>query len=508
MKIRRLAPAVAAAAILCAVATRGAFAAPAAAAPSPAPSASPQPGLTHHTVTVGGRPLAYTVHAGMLPLHNGDGDEIAQIFVVAYTADGAAPRTRPVTFLWNGGPGVASMWLQMGSYGPVRVAVPSDATLPAPNTPIADNPETLLDTSDLVFIDAPGTGYSQITGKGTPAMFYGVDEDARAFDNIIRTWTTQNDRWSSPKFLFGESYGTMRAATVVARLQADGMAVNGVVLLSSALDYNALDTGQGPGEDYSYVAFLPSLAAVAWYHHALPGTSDLDALVKEVEAFAIGPYADALMLGDTLDPARRRAIVAKLHQYTGLDEAYVDRANLRIDPSRFEHTLLASRGLVTGRVDARYEGPSLDRTADSPTYDPSFSDAMSDAYVGAFTRYVRDDLGYKVDRPYLGLSGAVNRDWKFRRANSIVAPNAAGDLRDALTKNPSLRLFSANGYFDLATPFFGTQYTLDHLALDPSLRPHVEFGFYRSGHMVYENDDARRALKADLVRFYREASGQ
>jgi carboxypeptidase C (cathepsin A) len=472
------------------------------------PGADPQAAVTHHSVTVNGQPIAYTVHAGTMPLRNAEGDEIARVFIVAYTVDGGNPRTRPVTFLWNGGPGTATMWLQMGSYGPVRVAVPSDATLPAPNVPVVPNPDTLLDVSDLVFIDAVGTGYSRITGKGTPKTFYGVDEDARAFDDIIRAWTTANDRWSSPKFLFGESYGTMRAATTVARLQNDGMAINGVVLLSSALDYNALDTGQGPGEDYSYIAFLPSLAAVAWYHKALPANVDLDALVRDVDAFAIGPYADALMRGDTLDPATRRTVIAKLHAYTGLDAGYIDRANLRIDPSRFEHELLAPRGLVTGRVDARYQGPELDRTGDSPAYDPSFSDAMTDAYVGAFTRYVRDDLGYKIDRPYIGGSGAVNRQWNYRRTRSIVAPNGAGDLRAALTKNPSLRVFSANGYFDLATPFFGTEYTLNHLALDPSVRSHVEFGYYTSGHMVYHNDDARRALKADLVRFYREAEGR
>jgi carboxypeptidase C (cathepsin A) len=471
-------------------------------------AADPAPSTTHHTVMAGGRPIAYTARAGTVPLRNADGEEIARVFIVSYTADGANPRTRPVTFLWNGGPGTATMWLHIGSYGPMRVAVPSNASLPAPNTPLVPNAETLLDTSDLVFIDAVGTGYSQITGKGTPKTFYGVDEDARAFSSIIRAWTTDNDRWASPKFLFGESYGTMRAATTVARLQRDGMAVNGVVLLSSALDYNALDIGQGPGQDYSYIAFLPSLAAVAWYHKALPQTYDLDRLVAEVRAFAIGPYADALMRGDALDPATRRGVIAKLHAYTGLDEGYIDRANLRIDPSRFEHELLASRGLVTGRVDARYQGPELDRTNDSPAYDPSFSDAMTDAYVGAFTRYVREDLGFKVDRPYIGGSGAVNRDWNYRRTGSIVAPNGAGDLRDALTKNPSLRVLSVNGYFDLATPFFGTEYTLNHLALDPSVRSHVEFGFYRSGHMIYHNDEARRALKSDLVRFYAEAAGR
>jgi carboxypeptidase C (cathepsin A) len=474
----------------------------------PAAAADPAPAVTHHTVTVGGRPLAYTARAGTMPIRNEAGDEIARVFTVAYTLDGSDPRTRPVTFFWNGGPGTASMWLHIGSYGPVRLAVPSNAALPAPGTPLVPNPDTILDLSDIVFIDAVGTGYSQITGKGTPKTFYGVDEDARAFANIIRTWTTENDRISAPKFLFGESYGTMRAATTVARLQTDGMAVNGVILLSSALDYNALDIGQGPGEDYSNVAFLPSLAAVAWYHHALPSQpADLDAFVNEVRAYAIGPYADALMKGDSLDAATRNAVIAKLHAYTGLDAAYIDRADLRIDPSRFEHELESSRGIVIGRVDARYQGPELDRTNDSPSYDPSFSDAMTDAYVTAFTRYVRDDLGFKVDRPYVG-GARIGAQWNFRRTNSIVAPNGARDLRGAMTKNPYLHVFSANGYFDLATPFFGTEYTLNHLGLDPSVRSNLSFGFYRSGHMVYHNDDARRALKSDLVRFYAQSQGR
>ncbi|MEA2689991.1 MAG: hypothetical protein QOD51_2598 [Candidatus Eremiobacteraeota bacterium] len=498
MTIRRFGLHAAAALLVCA----------ALAAARPAAAADPPAAVTHHAITIGGKPIAYTARAGTTPLRNADGDEIARVFAVSYTADGADPRTRPVTFFWNGGPGTATMWLHIGSYGPVRVAVPSDAALPAPGTPLVPNPESLLDVSDLVFIDAVGTGYSQITGKGTPKTFYGVDEDAKAFDGIIRAWTTDNDRWASPKFLFGESYGTLRAATVAPRLQADGMAVNGIILLSSALDYNALDIGQGPGEDYQYVAFLPSLAAVAWYHHALsPAPPDLDRLLADVRSFAIGPYADALMRGDALDATTRRAILAKLSAYTGLDETYIDRANLRIDPSRFEHVLAASRGIVIGRVDARYQGPELDRTGDSASYDPSFSHAMTDVYVSAFSRYVRDDLAFKVERPYIG-GARVGDQWNFRRTNSIVAPNGARDIRDAMTKNPYLRVFSVNGYFDLATPFFGTEYTLNHLGLDPSLRSHLSYGFYRSGHMIYHNDDARRALKADLVRFYREATAR
>lgn len=523
MKLRRFAAAAAACIVACLPVGPAGAAGPAAATPapaatgSPAPAGSPSPAAavdatatTHHTVTVGGRPIAYTARAGTIALHDANGDETARMFSVAYTADGADPGSRPVTFVWNGGPGSSTMWLHMGSFAPLRVAVPSDGTAPAPGTRLGPNAESLIDTTDLVFIDAVGTGYSRITGKGTPKMFYGVDEDAQAFATFVRDWATENDRWGSPKFLFGESYGTLRAAITVDRLQRSGMAINGVVLLSSALDFNALDSGQGPGEDQQFINVLPTEAAVAWYHHRVAGNPpDLARFVDEVRGFASGPYADALMRGDGLDAATRRAIVAKLHVYTGLDEAYIERANLRIDPSRFEHALNGRAGIATGRLDGRYQGPELDRTGDTTAYDPTSDDALTGAFNAAFNRYVRDDLNYRSDRPYLPTNyPVVGRHFNYRRTNTIVAPNGARDLRAALTKNPYLRVFSANGYFDLATPFYGTEYTLNHLGLDPSLRSHVEYGFYPSGHMIYLNDDARRALKSDLVRFYREASGR
>ncbi|HEY4441531.1 MAG TPA: hypothetical protein VGN14_13825, partial [Candidatus Elarobacter sp.] len=372
----------------------------------PGPSASDVV-TTHHSTSVGGRTIAYTARAGMTTLRNAQNEEIARVFSVAYSADGADPRTRPVTFFWNGGPGSSSMWLHMASYGPVRVAVPSDASPPPPGIQATANPDTLLDTTDLVFVDAVGTGYSEITGKGTPKTFFGIDEDGAAFTSFIRRWINDNDRYVSPKFLFGESYGTMRAAVVVDDLQKAGTAVNGVALISSAIDFNALDNGQGPGEDYPYLSFLPTEAAVAWYHHRVAGPPlDLGPFVDQVRAFAIGPYGDALMRGDTLDRTTRRAIVAKLHDYTGLDPAYIDRADLRIDPSRFEHELLGKTGAVTGRLDGRYRGPELDRTYDSSTYDPTSDDLLTDAMVGAFGRYVRDELNYKVERPYLGTNYA------------------------------------------------------------------------------------------------------
>jgi carboxypeptidase C (cathepsin A) len=482
--------------------------------PSGAPGREPSPreamipdAVTHHTVEVGGRTLSYTARAGTIPLRNAAGEETAQVFSVAYTLDGTDKRTRPITFVWNGGPGSSTMWLHMASFGPVRVQVPSNATPPAPGTPYAPNPDTLLDLTDLVFIDAVGTGYSRIVGKGTPAMFFGIDEDAEAFDNFIREWTTRNDRWASPKFLFGESYGTTRAADVVDRLQGHGMAIDGVVLLSSVLDFNVIDNGGGPGEDYGYVAFLPTEAAVAWYHHAVPGNPpDLARFVAQVRAFAAGPYAAALQRGDELDAATRRSIVARIHDFTGLDPRYIDRADLRIDPSRFEHELLAAQGLTTGRLDGRYQGPTMDKTADATRYDPTSDSNLTDAIVSGFSAYLRDDLNYRADRPYLGTNyPVVGAHWNQRLRNSILTANVAGHLRNALMENPYLHVFSANGYYDLATPFFGTEYTLGHLQLPASVRSHIEYGFYPSGHMVYLNDEARRAFKADLTRFYAEA---
>jgi carboxypeptidase C (cathepsin A) len=484
---------------------------------APAPAASPAPAVagttadgveavTRHTVTIGGRAIAYTARAGTTALRNADGEEIGQVFSVAYLADGADPHTRPVTFVWNGGPGSSTMWLQMASFAPVRVAIPSNATPPAPETPLGPNSDSLLDTTDLVYIDAIGTGYSRITGKGQTTDFYGVDEDAKAFDQFIRLWVTAHGRWSSPKFLFGESYGTTRAADVVNLLQNDGMAIDGVVLLSSVLDFNALDNNQGPGEDEGYVAFLPTEAAVAWYHHALPNQpADLPSFLDRVRAFAIGPYADALMRGDALDPATRAQIVATLHDDTGLSTAYIERAHLRLDPSRFEHEVLHDQGVTTGRLDGRYQGLDLDRTADVPSYDPTSDDALEDAIIGAFSAYVRDDLDYRVDRPYAGVNYAIGAHWNYRTAGTIVSTNVADDLRQALVKNPYLHVFSANGWFDLATPFFGTQYTLDHLGLDAAVHRRISYGFYPSGHMVYLNDEARHAFKADLVHFYHES---
>ena len=479
------------------------------ATPTPSPAFRPVPNVkdavTHHTLTMGGRRIAYTARAGTIMLKDGNNDPAASMFYVAYTADGATARTRPVTFVWNGGPGSATIWLHMGSFGPVRVDVPKNAAQPGINAPLVDNESSLLDTSDLVFIDAVGTGWSTVVARGKTSDYYGVDEDARAFTQFIQRWVTRNGRWQSPKFLFGESYGTTRAANVVNLLQTAGMAVNGVVLLSSALDYNFLPIGQGPGEDYAYIGYLPTEAAVAWYHHKAAGNPpDLARFIAEVRAFAGGPYAQALMRGDSLDAATRAQIVAKLHAYTGLDEKYIDAANLRIGPGRFEQELLRREGHSIGRLDGRYIADQVDRNATFPDFDAS-STMTSAAYVAALNHYMHDVLHFRDDRTYDALDLAVNGAWKYQRGEDSNAPSVVADLQSAIVQNPSLHVLSASGYFDLATAFYGTDYLLGHMGLTPEQRKRLHYTYYASGHQVYLNHDSLVQFKADLVRFYREA---
>ena len=480
------------------------------AASSPTPSPRPIPkakdAVTHHAISLGGRRIAYTARAGSLLLHDADGQPTASVFYVAYTADGSPARTRPLTFVWNGGPGSSSIWLHMGSIGPVRVKVPSDGSQPPPNPPLVENESSLLDTTDLVFVDAVGTGWSTVVGRGKTSDFYGIDEDAKAFTQFIERWVSRNGRWQSPKFLFGESYGTTRAANVVNLLQNDGMAISGVVLLSSALSYNLLPIGQGPGEDINYITYLPTEAAVAWYHHKVAGNPpDLARFADEVRAFAGGPYARALRRGDTLDAATRAQIVAKLHAYTGIDTAYIEAANLRIDPNRFGDQLLRSRGLIVGRLDGRYTGTELDRNSTFPSFDPS-STMASSAFVGAFNHYAHDVLHYMDERPYDVLDFGVNRSWKYQRGEDSNAPSVVADLKSAIAQNPSLQILSANGYYDLATAFYGTEYLLDHMNLTPAQRRQLHYTYYASGHEVYLNHDSLVHFKTDLVRFYKSSS--
>jgi carboxypeptidase C (cathepsin A) len=492
----------AAAALICALTSS------AGAQDAPAPQASPLPippehrVSTHHTIALRSGELAYTATAGTLLVRDANEQPIGSFFYVAYTKDRENRTPRPLTFLYNGGPGSSTMWLHMGSLGPKRVLTPDgEVTRPAPYA-LVDNPETLLDRSDLVFVDAMGTGYSRIAGKGTGKMFYGIDEDGAAFTKFVRRYITVNDRWNSPKFLFGESYGTTRSAVLAADLDDAGISLSGVTLLSTVLDFNSLSPSLG--EDLAYIGFLPTQAAVAWYHNKIANKpASLTAFVASARAFAGGEYAQALLRGDTLSDAERRAIAAKLSALIGIDQTYILNADLRVSPDRFEKELLRSEHRTIGRLDGRFEGYDVDSAGETPEYDPTNS-VITDAFTGAFNRYIRDDLKYVSDIDYLPTSYAVvNAGWNFKRSGADwSAPSVVDDLRRAMTRNPHLRVFSANGYYDLATPFFATDYTLAHLGIPPAIAAHISYGYYESGHMVYLHPQALSALRSDLGAFY------
>jgi len=466
--------------------------------------------VTHHDLTLNGKVLHYTATAGTLLIRDGEDDHpYGSIFSVAYTLDGADPNTRPVTFLYNGGPGSATIWLHMGSVGPVRVVTDSPkATGPAPYQ-IVPNQYSLLDQTDLVFIDAPLTGFSRAVGKGTPKDFTGVDQDLKAFDKFILRWVTVNQRWNSPKYLFGESYGTTRSAGLADVLQNDGISLNGVVLLSSILNYNVM----APGLDNDYIGNLPSYAAIAWYHDKLQNKpADLKAYLNEVRAFARGDYAEALAEGDQISPEKFDAIAAKVAGYTGLSVEYVKEAKLRVSAFRFRKELMRDEGDILGRYDARFEGTDVDNAGEFPAYDPSDT-GITGAFVAAFHDYLTSQLKYDTTETYRPSAGNIGEwDWHHRPPGGIFRgfggqqqmPYVAGDLADAMRKNPKLKVFSANGLFDLATPFFITEYDLDHMMLAPELRKNVEFGYYPAGHMVYLNVEALKEFRHDLTGFYAE----
>ncbi len=472
-----------------------------------APAKTPD-AVTRHSARIGGRTLAYTATAGTIVLRDAKEQPAASVFYVAYTADGLGPRARrPLTFAYNGGPGGSSALLHLGAFGPRTVVTTNGAQTPPPPYDIVDNQQSLLAASDLVFVDAVGTGFSRLVGKGSAKDFYGVDQDGRAFEQFIRRYITANDRWNSPKFLAGESYGTTRSAVLAKMLQDDGIALSGVTLMSSALDFATLFGG--PGDDLPYWLYLPSEAAVAAYHGKLPDKpADLDGFLRQVRAFAEGPYASALARGADLSAAERHAVATQLHADTGLPVDYLERSNLRVPPERFEKTLLGPEYRTLGRYDARFSGFDLDPVADSAEYDPS-ADAIFGAFTASFNRYVRDELHFRSDAEYVFLSRDVNAAWDFKRksgGNFASTIDVSGDLQAALTQNAYLRVFSANGLYDLATPFFATEYSLAHLGVNEALQRHIQFGYYPCGHMIYLNPAAHAALARDLARFYSAAA--
>ncbi len=477
---------------------------------TPAPHhATPNPqekrSVTHHHISVGGRTIVYTATAGTLVLKNDKEQPEASVFYVAYTQDGADRSRRPITFLYNGGPGAASLFLHMGALGPRRIAFPNAESAGGPPYQLVDNQYTLLDQSDLVFIDAPGTGYSRVMPGIDGKSIYGIDQDAAAFGQFIERYVTLNDRWNSPKFLLGESYGTPRSAALVDYLQNRNMAFNGVVLLSSVLDFATI--APGPGNDLAYITYLPTEAAVRWYHDSSANKGSLQSAVEAARTFANDSYADALVQGSRLSHTQRVQIAEQLSKLIGLNAHYIEQADLRVQPQRFEKELMRESGKTTGRLDARYTGYDLDTLGDSADYDPSDS-ASSGAYQSMFLSYARNELNWKSEETYKQINGDVNQNWDFTRKSIFgwLAPTTSPDLQEAMTTNSKLRVFVGAGYYDMATPFGAAEWTFSHLGLPEELRSHVTFGYYESGHMVYMHQPSLAAFKSDLAKFYGAAA--
>ncbi len=464
-----------------------------------------QNSVSEHTLGLNGQTIHYTATAGNLLIRDAENNPNGSMFYVAYTKNDVAAKDRPITFLYNGGPGSSTVWLHMGSFGPVRVETASpQATPPAPYR-LVSNEYSLLDKSDLVFIDAMGTGFSKPIEKGKLTDFLGVDQDVHAFNLFISRYLTVNQRWNSPKFLIGESYGTTRSAALSYSLQESGIELNGVVLISSVLNYN----DHASGMDNDFIDSIPSYAAIAWYHDKLANKpADLNTFLEQVRAYARGPYAEALWQGQNLSAAEEDAVAQKLSQMTGLSVQYWKQSNLRVTRARFRKELLRDDRRTLGRYDARFEGVDLDAVGDSPSYDPSDT-GIAGAFVAAFHEYLANTLNFTSTDAYKATAygPGFKWDWKHKPPNGEAehSPDVALDLGAAMRENPNLKLFSANGYFDLATPFFETEFDISHMELDPSLRKNVRFGYYPSGHMIYLNVEALKLLKGDLAQFYSDA---
>ncbi|HYY94870.1 MAG TPA: hypothetical protein VE713_10155 [Pyrinomonadaceae bacterium] len=460
------------------------------------------PVVTKHEIRIGGRALRYTVTTGVMPLRNLAGETEARIFYMAYTLDGVGDRSqRPLMFSFNGGPGSASVWLHMGALGPRRVQMLDDGQMPPPPYRLVDNESTWLDFTDLVFIDPVGTGYSRAAKPELGSRYFGLQGDIQSVGEFIRLYLARNERWTSPLFLVGESYGTTRAAGLSGYLVEHGIAFNGIILISTIMNFQT--TNFGKGNDLPYVLFLPTYSAIAWYHKKLPPDlqADLRKTLDEVERWVATDYTIALAKGDRLTPAERQEVIDRLNRYTGLDKRFIDQSDLRIEIQRFDKELLRDERRTVGRLDGRFKGIDALAVSETPDFDPSLA-AIRPPYTATFNNYVRAELGFKSDLEYYILGGGVGR-WDFGADNTYA--DTSESLRSAFAKNPYMRLMVACGYYDLATPYFAAQYTLKHMGLDPSLRGNVTLSYYEAGHMVYIDKNSLAQLKHNAADFVQSA---
>jgi carboxypeptidase C (cathepsin A) len=495
---------------------------------NPTPDLQPMTAVTSEgSVRTAAGAVDYQADLGSLVVHPADWDDaaarddkdnptaIATMSYVAYFKKGAEAARRPLTFLFNGGPGSSTVWLHMGAFGPKRVVTSDHAHTPGAPYKMVDNDETLLDASDLVFVDAPGTGFGRIAGKDKEKAFYGVDQDIHAFAVFIRDFLSKYKRWNSPKYVFGESYGTMRGAGLALALQDEDIDLNGVMLLSCILNWDLMpdDPELNPSIDEPYVVTLPTYTATAWYHHKLPNQPPaLRALLDDVQKFATTDYALALIQGNNLPADRKQAIAEKLHAYTGLPVSYLLKTNLRIEYGAFQKELFGDEALTTGTLDTRFTGPTLDPLSKVSEYDPQ-SAAIGSAYVSAFNSYLRQTLNYAGDavyKPEIGVYGSW--DYKHRAPNApravIALPNVLPDLAAAMKRNPDLKVMVNGGYFDVSTPYFEGWFEMHHLPVPAALESNVQYRYYESGHMVYAHVPALKALHDNVVSFIQGSSAE
>jgi len=459
--------------------------------------------VTKHSIQVNGKSLAYTATAGTLVIQK-DAKPWASIFYVAYTLEGVQDLSkRPITFAFNGGPGSSSVWLHLGALGPKRIAMGPDGEQPRPPYQLVDNDDTALQFTDLVFIDPVTTGFSRAAPGEKEAQFHGFDGDLESVAEFIRLYSVRAERWGSPKFLAGESYGTTRASALSQYLlDKHGIYLNGITLISSVLNFETISFAQG--NDLPFALFLPSYTATAWYHKKLPKDlqGELEKAVGESRRFAGNEYASALMKGDKLTATERTSVVHELARLTGLSEAFIEASNLRVSEPRFTKELLRDQRKTVGRYDSRLEGYDIDAAGERPGYDPSYA-SVQGAYTAMFNEYVRTELGYKSDQPYEILTDKVD-PWSYEKFQNRYV-NVAGMLRDAMTQNPNLRVMIATGYYDLATPFFAAEYTVSHLGLEPSLSSHVGLTYCEAGHMLYTKKSCLDGLHGSMADFYQKA---
>jgi carboxypeptidase C (cathepsin A) len=481
----------------------------------PPPEPKPSNWRTSHSIQIGGGTVDYDAVVGSVILRDDKEKATAELFYTAYfrTGRGAGDASRrPLVFSYNGGPGSASFWLHMGIMGPRRVRTPEVGQQAPPPYEIVDNRHTLLDVADIVMVDPVGTGFSRPAGEAEGKAFWGLDEDAESLTQFIRRFLSQYNRWNSPRYLLGESYGTTRSAVLAGHLQRSNIDLNGIVLVSAVLDFESI--GFREGSVVPFIVNLPSYAIVSAYLDALPGgkPKDLAAFMTEVEEWAVTEYATAVLAGSAVDPALRARVLDQMHAYTGLDKDFLDKIHLRVSAPEYEKELLRDKGLVVGRLDARFTGPSGDLLERSPSHDPQ-STAISSAYTSAFNSYLRGELGYDGDREY--VPSGMARPWNWERQDAGFggffgrgAPNVAPDLAAALTRNPRLEVLLVNGLYDLATPYFAAVWSIDNLNLPPDLRDNIERADFAAGHMMYVEESLLDQWRSTLVSFLQRTSGR